>query len=183
MHPRVQGDLGEVSAIEWFVGAGASVYLPVGHSPDCDLVADMDGRLVRVQVKTSSYYRHGRWCVELGTHGGNQSWNGVVKRFSALRADFLFAHVADGRRWFIPAGEVTGGRTIVLGGPKYAGFEVDPGRPFAARLADQTLSSGTPGGVPERSKGMGCKPIGSAFAGSNPAPTIRPGSPLDTRPG
>ena len=34
-----------------------------------------------------------------------------------------------------------------------------------ARLAD-------PGGVPERSKGRGCKPRGSAFAGSNPAPAI-----------
>ena len=28
------------------------------------------------------------------------------------------------------------------------------------------------GGIPERSKGTGCKPVGSAFAGSNPAPTI-----------
>ena len=28
-----------------------------------------------------------------------------------------------------------------------------------------------PGGIPERSKGTGCKPVGSAFAGSNPAPT------------
>ena len=27
------------------------------------------------------------------------------------------------------------------------------------------------GGIPERSKGTGCKPVGSAFAGSNPAPT------------
>jgi PD-(D/E)XK nuclease superfamily protein len=171
VHPRAQGDLGEASAIEWLAGAGAALYVPFGHSPDCDLVADLDGRLVRVQVKTSSYFRCGRWCVELGTHGGNQSWNGVVKRFSALRADFLFAHVADGRRWFIPASEVCGGRGIMLGGPKYAGFEVDPGRPFPDRLAVQTLSSDRVGGVPERSKGPDCKSGGSAFAGSNPAPT------------
>jgi PD-(D/E)XK endonuclease len=144
VHPREQGDFGELSALEWLVHAGAHVYLPLGHSPDCDLVADLDGRLVRVQVKTSRYARHGRWCVELGTHGGNQSWNGVVKRFSPLRSDFLFVHVADGRRWFIPADEVTGGRSIVLGGPKYARFEVDPGRPFPASLADQTLSSDVP---------------------------------------
>jgi PD-(D/E)XK nuclease superfamily protein len=141
VHPRAQGDLGEASAIEWLAGAGAAIYVPFGHSPDCDLVVDLDGRLVRVQVKTSRNYRNGRWVVELGTHGGNQSWNRVVKRFSSARADFLFAHVANGRRWFIPAGEVSGGRGLVLGGPKYAGFEVDPGRPFPARLADQTLSS------------------------------------------
>jgi hypothetical protein len=125
-----------------------------------------------VQVKTSRFFRLGRWEVALATRGGNRSWSGLVKRFSRERADFLFVHVADGRRWFIPADEVAGGTLILLGGPKYAGFEVDPGRPFPARLADQTLSSDIPGGVPERSKGMGCKPIGSAFAGSNPAPTI-----------
>src|SRR5215213_7143046 len=31
-----------------------------------------------------------------------------------------------------------------------------------------------PGGVPERPKGTGCKPVGSAYGGSNPpAPTLR----------
>ena len=130
MHLREQGDLGEGSAVEWLVATGAHLFLPFGHSPDCDLVADIDGRLVRVQVKTSCFFRAGRWEVELATHGGNRSWSGVVKHFSSQRADFLFVHVADGRRWFIPADQVDGGRKIVLGGPKYAPFEVEPGRPI-----------------------------------------------------
>ena len=34
---------------------------------------------------------------------------------------------------------------------------------------------GAPGGVPERPKGTGCKPVGSAYGGSNPpAPTVFP---------
>jgi hypothetical protein len=34
------------------------------------------------------------------------------------------------------------------------------------------------GGVPERPKGTGCKPVGSAYGGSNPpAPTLHGGSP------
>ena len=37
---------------------------------------------------------------------------------------------------------------------------------------DPSLNWPPPGGIPERSKGTGCKPVGSAFAGSNPAPTI-----------
>ena len=40
------------------------------------------------------------------------------------------------------------------------------------RAGGPPLNSAPPGGVPERSKGTGCKPVGSAFAGSNPAPTI-----------
>jgi hypothetical protein len=68
--------------------------------------------------------------VTLCTRGGNQSWNGLVKRFSSSRCDRLFVAVADGRRWFMPAHAVSGGSGILLGGPKYAEYEVAPGRPL-----------------------------------------------------
>ena len=69
--------------------------------------------------------------VALCTRGGNQSWSRIVKRFSPTRCDRLFVLVADGRRWFIPAAIVAGTTAITLGGPKYAEYEVEPGRPFA----------------------------------------------------
>jgi hypothetical protein len=125
-----QGDLGEVSAMEWLASLGAFVFVPVGHSPDYDVVADLEGRLLRVQVKTSRYFRTGRWVVAVCTRGGNQSWSGLVKRMDPSRCDYLFAHVADGRRWFIPSTKVGGGNGILLGGPKYAPYEVDRGRPL-----------------------------------------------------
>jgi hypothetical protein len=130
MTPRRQGDLGELSAIEWLGSQGYSVYVPIGHSPDVDLIAGDDDELIRVQVKTCTRHRNHRWEVMLCTRGGNQSWNGLVKRFSAARCDRLFVLVADGRRWFIPAEAVEGGTGILLGGPRYARFEVDPGRPL-----------------------------------------------------
>jgi hypothetical protein len=40
--------------------------------------------------------------------------------------------------------------------------------------SDWSLNWRPPGGIPERSKGTGCKPVGSAFEGSNPSPTITP---------
>jgi hypothetical protein len=52
--------------------------------------------------------------------GGNQSWTGIVKRMDASRCDYLFVHVGDGRRWFIPSERVEGTTSICLGGPKYA---------------------------------------------------------------
>jgi hypothetical protein len=134
VNPRRQGDLGEVSAIEWLVSRGYPVWLPLGHSPDVDLVTEIDGRLARVQVKTSTFLCEARFHVALRTSGGNQSWNGLVKRFSAERCDWLFAVVADGRRWFIPASAVDGGTSIRLGGPKYAAFEVERGRPLTSLL-------------------------------------------------
>ena len=44
--------------------------------------------------------------------------------------DYLFVLVGDGRRWFIPSDAIGGRTCIALGGPKYAEFEVEPGRPL-----------------------------------------------------
>lgn len=130
MSPRRQGDLGELSAAERLLTHGYDLYWPVGHAPNADLVADDGERLLRVQVKTSTQYRDRRWCVTICTRGGNRSWSGLVKTFSASRCDWLFVLVGDGRRWFIPASQVEGGCAVVLGGPKYAAYEVDPGTPL-----------------------------------------------------
>jgi Holliday junction resolvase-like predicted endonuclease len=134
-HPRKQGDFGELSAIEWLGSHGYALYLPLGHSPDVDLIAERDGRLCRVQVKTSTVFRNQRWGVMVATRGGNRSWTGVAKYFSAERCDHLFVHVADGRRWFIPACEVDARSGLNLGGPKYARYEVEPWRPLPSRVA------------------------------------------------
>ena len=117
----------------WLANRGATIAIPVGHSPDYDLIADFGEALVRVQVKTSSCWTGRRWAVSLATRGGNQSWNGLVKRLDATRCDSLFVHVGDGRRWYIPTSVVGGGSGIRLGGPKYAEFEVERGDPLPAR--------------------------------------------------
>lgn len=119
----------------WLATKGALLWIPFGHSPDADLLAQVENRLLRIQVKTSTmrtYTRdgHERWSVQVATNGGNQSWSGVAKRFDPKTVDYLFALVGDGRRWFIPAGTIEGQTNIALGGPKYSEFEVDTGDPI-----------------------------------------------------
>jgi hypothetical protein len=84
-------------------------------------------------VKTSTCWVKNRFVVALCTRGGNQSWNGIVKRLDASRCDRVFVHVGDGRRWYIPAIALGGGSGIVLGGPKYEEYEVESGEPLQAR--------------------------------------------------
>ena len=117
----------------WLVRAGAVVFTPLFTHPDYDLIADFGDRIERVQVKTSTCRRNARFVVALCTRGGNQSWNGIIKRLNATRCDRVFVHVGDGRRWYIPAAALGGGSAIVLGGPKYAQYEVEPGEPLQAR--------------------------------------------------
>ena len=130
---RQQGDLGEASAIEWLTSVGATVFIPFGHSPDLDLVAYAHGRLLRIQVKTSTQRvttpnGHVRSAVALATSGGNRSWTGETKKIDPSCFDYLFAHIGDGRRWFIPSLMLEARNAITLGGPKYSEFEIEPGR-------------------------------------------------------
>ncbi len=119
--------------MEWLTLAGAIVLKPLFENPHYDLVADWGDRIERVQVKTSTYSRAGRYEVALATCGGNQSWSGLVKRLDCSRIDALFVHVGDGRRWYIPVSALDGTRRIRVGGPKYAGYEIEAGSLIAGR--------------------------------------------------
>jgi bifunctional DNA-binding transcriptional regulator/antitoxin component of YhaV-PrlF toxin-antitoxin module len=183
---RQQGDLGEVSAIEWLTRKGAVVAVPFGHSPDFDLVADLRGRLLRIQVKTSTQEvrtpsGHLRFSVSLVTCGGNQSWTGVAKVFDPTKVDYLFALTSAGRRWFIPASDLDGNRAIQLGGSKYSEYEIEAAEPIRDLVYGRkpALESSVPGGVSKWLKDGGCKPSGTAFAGSNPASPTDPGPTIE----
>ncbi len=121
--------------MEWLASKGALIWVPLGHSPDVDLMAEIDGRICRVQVKTSTQSAetpkgHRRWRVMIATNGGNQSWSKTTKTFDPANVDFLFALVGDGRRWFIPAASIEAQRQVALGGSKYSEFEIERGQPI-----------------------------------------------------
>jgi PD-(D/E)XK endonuclease len=170
-----QGDLGEASAIEWFTRQGAVVCVPLGHSPDYDLVAERDGKILRVQVKTSTCRQptpsgHERWSVAIRTNGGNQSWSGLTKVFSPDDVDCLFVLVGDGRRWVMPASSVEATHTIDLGGTKYSEFEIDPTEPIMALVygaANTASRIDRPLAGERRSwrAGLGCKPSATMLSG------------------
>jgi PD-(D/E)XK endonuclease len=152
---RQQGDLGEASAIEWLTSRGALVLVPFGHSPDFDLVARIEDRLLRIQVKTSTQETrtasgHVRYPVSLVTCGGNQSWNGVVKKIDPETIDYLFILTGRGRRWLIPSTALEGQHTIQLGGPKYSECEIEPGRRITENVfgRDGPLDLPAPGEYP-----------------------------------
>jgi PD-(D/E)XK endonuclease len=166
-HPRRQGDLGEAAAIEWLTRIGACVAFPLFHSPDYDLIADLGGRLIRVQVKSSSctHIATDHFAVQLATSGGNQSWTGVVKKFDPSRFDFLFVLVQDGRRWFIPSGDIEGRHAITVGGEKYSEFQVGQTEPL-----DHVQSAASK--LPDRRGGAG---VGEPGRTVNPVPQLLSG--------
>ena len=134
--PRGQGDRGEQLAAFWFGARGATVFMPFFHNPrDFDFIVDWGEGVQRIQVKTSTQFRNGRWDVSVCTRGGNRSWSGLVKHLDPSQYEYLFVVVADGRQWLIPSAEVEGGSHVCLGGPKYEKYELEPGQPLLQNAA------------------------------------------------
>jgi hypothetical protein len=80
-----------------------------------------------------------------------------VKRLDAASCDYLFVVVGDRRRWCIPTQALRAGSHISIGGPKYAEFEVEPGRPLPPRTDQQhgsTIVSLDPRGDVRAAKGV-----------------------------
>ena len=162
-------------------GGRSRRFTPLGHSPDVDLIACIDGWPSKVQVKTSvtqedtpsGLVRH---RLQIATNGGNQSWTGRVKSFDPDGCDLMFAHVGDGRRWLIPAQAIEGKVAVSLGGPKYSEFEIEPGRSLedlvygvkGAPLQSSTAQGECPSGQREQTVNLPAY----AYAGSNPASPI-----------
>ena len=116
MNSRQQGDIGLVEAISYYTKNGYTVFLPFSEATRIDLIAEKDGRVVRIQCKTSTRKKKSS-CYEVGlrTNGGNQSWNKVCKKISSDEVDEVFIWCEDGSLWVFPA-EILDGRTTVTAG-------------------------------------------------------------------
>lgn len=57
MNTKRKGNIGESRVLYEFVKLGIPVYLPFGNTEKADLVIEIDGRLLKIQVKTSSIIR------------------------------------------------------------------------------------------------------------------------------
>jgi hypothetical protein len=125
-------DPGQLSAVCWFAEHGALVSQPLFANADYDLLADIEGTFMRVQVRTSTCWQKERWLVRVSTTDGLQIRNEVIEHVDRTGCDQVFVHVADGRRWLVPADALDGAR-LELGGSKYAAYEIEPASPLPSQ--------------------------------------------------
>lgn len=59
------GDIGEAKVLSKFVELGIEVYIPFSNSNRCDLIANLEGGLQRIQVKSSLKIHKGRYRIKL----------------------------------------------------------------------------------------------------------------------
>lgn len=65
MNTKRLGNIGEVKAISKFVEMQIPVYLPFGDIEKADLIAEFNGKLNKIQVKTSESFENNSFQVDL----------------------------------------------------------------------------------------------------------------------
>lgn len=112
---HLQGNIGMGIAISHFTMMGCIVSIPLNDVQDYDLVAEIDGVLKKIQVKTTRYIVNGKYKVNLGKS----------KTFNLNQSDLLFVVDANGTKYMIPKEAVNNVKTGIVLGDNYAEFIVE----------------------------------------------------------
>lgn len=112
---KKQGDLGLGKAIGYLTECGYTVSLPLTDSQPYDLIVDIENKLNRVQVKTTTYINEYKtYCINLSVKGGNRSYN-TIKKFDKTKVEYIFAVTGDNQKYFIPSSEIKATNNLNLG--------------------------------------------------------------------
>lgn len=132
MYLSLQGNVGLGKAIEYFTSQQIPISIPLNDTQPYDLVADINGKLSRVQVKTSRFTKsNGKtYEVQLRNCGGNRTGTARAVLFNKTSCDYLFIYTASNKTYLIPSDIINETSTINVG-IKYAEYEV-----FSKRLSE-----------------------------------------------
>ena len=108
---KQKGNLTELQCIAAFYEIGYSVSIPYGENSRYDFIADVDGHLLRVQVKSSSTKDDGKTytfsCRSSRTNGKRT----INKKYTKSEIDY-FATFINGRCYIVPVEECSAAKTL-----------------------------------------------------------------------
>lgn len=112
------GNIGEAKVLCKFVELGIPVYLPFGDNERSDLIADFNGKLNRIQVKTSVKAENGKMIFDLTSSTTHRS-NGVRHKYTDNEIDFFACYnIARDKIFLVPVDEPRSAITIRYEKPK-----------------------------------------------------------------
>lgn len=105
INTKAIGDIGEANVLCKFVELGIPVYLPFGDNQRSDLIAEFNGKLNRIQVKTSVKAEDGVYKVDLTSSTVHRK-NGVKYVYTENDIDFFALYnIARNKVLLIPVAE------------------------------------------------------------------------------
>lgn len=111
-----KGAVTELNCIKTFIEFGYHVSIPYGNSAKYDFIADINGKLIRVQVKTANWVTKGEsfiiWTTAVHTNSnGNSS-----EQYTDEQIDY-FSTFFDGNCYLIPVNDCKASKTLRLKPP------------------------------------------------------------------
>lgn len=113
---KQKGNLTELQCLTAFISQGCTVSIPYGDSSKYDFIADIDGKLLKIQVKTSSLKDEN--SIHFSCRTTHVNCKGVKnERYSSEDIDF-FATYWDNKCYLIPIQECSATKTLRFVAPK-----------------------------------------------------------------
>lgn len=118
--------MGLGKAIEYFTSHGIPISIPLNDTQKYDLVADFDGGLQRISVKTSRFTQNNgkSWHVLLKNCGGS-SGKTIIREFDNNSCDYVFIYTGNNDLYLIPSQKIETTNAITVG-LKYTEYKVKP---------------------------------------------------------
>lgn len=88
MNTKRIGNIGEAKVLCKFVELGIPVYIPFGDNEKADLIADFNGKLNKIQIKTSIMAEEGSMVFDL-TSSTIHRKNGVKHKYTPSEIDYF----------------------------------------------------------------------------------------------
>ena len=124
MYQSMQGNLGLGKAIAYFTSHQIPIAIPLNDTQKYDLIADFNGKLQRVSVKTSKYTETdgASYQVQLKNSGG-AGGKSIIRTFDNTSCDYVFVYTANEKIYLIPSEVITSVSSITVGN-KYQEYQV-----------------------------------------------------------
>lgn len=108
MQPRIIGGIGELRAMTKLTELGFTVSQPIIDTQPYDLIADWNGRLTRLQVKTTITKSEGRRYKLEAVNGSART------AYADGTIDYIIGYVEPEQQWYIIPHAVVDGKKITL---------------------------------------------------------------------
>lgn len=115
---KQKGNLTELQCLTAFVECGYSVSIPYGDNSKYDFIADIDGRLLKIQVKTASLKNKDENAIKFSCRSTHVNCTGIKsERYSNNDIDY-FATYWNNQCYLVPVNECSIEKTLRFEYPK-----------------------------------------------------------------
>lgn len=113
---KKKGNLTEMQCMSAFMAQGCGVSIPFGDNSKYDFIADVDGHLLKIQVKTASLKDDN--AIKFSCRSTHVNCTGIKNiRYSANDIDY-FATYWDNKCYLVPVEECSVEKTLRFAPPK-----------------------------------------------------------------